>query len=318
MIAPERLLSMSSLDALKAQVQEVLVPPLKSTHLYFSTPVSAGGTATSVSVTIDKSRAPVELWDRIGVETFTYPRLDLAEFTEGLSLIVKSSLPADARAVLNAAFEPYSIPIGDSDVVPAFYTAFGSSVILAAEKSYRWVGEVNCFIDMLGIEITPLILVSQFTPPFNATFRSSEIKQLLLNYLNVSNASSLPETIQPNMLTFGNPEVNGPIMERNNTRIQLMFRGIPFIGNLYIYYMRRGFEDTFRWPKKVSGPVKNNMTDLAGVLSNQMGCTITAADITSGTFPAIDIGQSLKFPVFINPSSLAYVGSIMVEYTRTS
>lgn len=318
MIAPETLLRMLPVDALRAQIGEIVKPPLSAYHLRIGKPSVVSGKTTTVPLTLDKSRAPVELWDRVGDFELTYERIDLGEFTSSLNRTVKSALPTTPVNILNGAFYTAGIPVVDEDLVPAEFTQLGAVPIMAGDESYRWVGEANFIIAQLGIEILPLIVVNTFSLSFTKDFRSADIKNRLATQLSISNASSLPTTILPGMFTLSDPEVNGPIASGDNTKLTLTFNGMPYIGGFSLTYARRGFENTFRFPIKVSSSGTSNVKQLSGILSNQMGCVITPEDIVSGQFPSIAVGQTVKFPVTIEPTSLAYVGDILVEYTRTN
>lgn len=318
MIASERLLTMHPLDALRAQMEEVIKPPLKAAYLKVSSPKSLGGTLTSVEVSVDRSKTPLDLWEIAGRTTFTYNRLNLDAFTKGINKKVKVSLGVHSQSVLQAMLDPYHIPVAGNDVVDALHTAYGDTTLTADEKSWRWVGETGCVLEVMGIEITHLLKVDHFTIPFDAQFFSDKIKDRLMTYVNMANASSLPTPIEKAMITFNAPEVNAPNSYGDNTRLQLFFNGMPYVGSVFVYYMRRDFDITFRHPVKISGGQLTNTQALAGALSSQMGCTITAADIKSEAFPQMVKGSTTPMAVNIDVSSLAYVGSILVHYSRTT
>lgn len=318
MIAPETLLRMHPLDALRAQIGEQLKAPLKSSYLKIQPPVSLGGTLTSVSASIDKSKTPVELWGLDGKLDFQYTRLDVEAFTSGISRSVKSSLPVTSDQVLRAILSPYSIPVDVSDVAPAEYTSYGEFDLIAAERSWRWVGEVQVMLNVLQLDINTCILADVFSIPFDRQFYSDNIKARLVTFLNLSNVSSLPEILVPSMFDVGVPEVNGPIAKGDNTKLPLIFRGTPYTNTLNVYYQRRGFEKTFTVPVKLSGGQLSNTQQLAAQLSAQMGCTITADDILSEPFPQMSTSKPTKLAVNFNPTSLAYVGTVLVQYSRTT
>lgn len=317
-IAPETLLKMHPLDALRAQIGEKLKAPLKATHLKFEKPVSLGGIDTSVQVSIDKSRAPVNLWDRVGTFTFENQRINLPAFLSGVNLSVAAEVPSTPDILMGNLFWPYRIPIADTDFIEDSYTQLGTAAILASPDSYRWVGEVDCVIARLGLEIAGRILVNTLTLSHTSAFISLNIKNLVATHLNLMNAASLAEPIQTNMFTVSAITENGPQDAGDNTALLLTFNGAPYIGALTVYYGRRSWPLTFRRPIKSSGPGFANMTQLAALLSTQMGCVITAADIKPASMPTMAVGAKATFPVTFANNSLAYTGAILVEYTRTS
>lgn len=316
MIAPETLLKMHPLDAVRAQIQEKVRAPLKAIHLKIDKPVSLGGTRTQVFATIDKKRAPVELWDRTGGYLFEYDRFDLTAFTDGMNKSLFSQLPTTSADLLEALFRPREIVVEDDDVVPAIFTELGNSELLAHEESYRWIGGITAIISAQALEITLLIRNKALTLPFNAEFKSSSIKAKILTYLNLSNPG-LPKELVGSMATLGVPEQVGPDHDGDNTRLQVIFNGIPYVGVLYVTYQRRSFPKTFKNALKISGAQLANTSLLATQLSGLMGCVITDADIANEVMPPQAVGSKQKMAVNFNEASLAYVGSILIEYTRT-
>lgn len=317
-IAPETLLKMHPLDALRAQIGEKLKAPLKATHLKIESPVSLGGVNTSVKVSIDKSKAPVSLWDRVGTFTFEYQRINLPAFLSGVNLSVAAEIPSTPKDLMGNLFWPYRIPISETDFVEDSYDQLGTVAIISSADSYRWVGEVDCVIARLGLEIAGRILVNTLTLSHTDAFISLNIKNQIATHLNLMNAASLAEPIQSNMFTISQVTENGPQDAGDNTALLLTFNGVPYIGALTVYYGRRSWPLTFRRPVKFGGPGYANMTQLAALLSTQMGCVIAATDIKPTAMPSIIVGAKATFPVTFANNSLAYCGAILVEYTRTS
>jgi hypothetical protein len=317
-IAPETLLKMHPLDALRAQIGEKLKAPLKATHLKIEAPVSLGGVNTSVKVSIDKSKAPVSLWDRVGTFTFEYQRISLPAFLSGVNLSVAAEVPSTPKDLMGNLFWPYRIPISETDFVEDSYDQLGTVAVISSADSYRWVGEVDCVIARLGLEIAGRILVNTLTLSHTDAFISLNIKNQIATHLNLMNAASLAEPIQSNMFTISQVSENGPQDAGDNTALLLTFNGVPYIGALTVYYGRRSWPLTFRRPVKFGGPGYANMTQLAALLSAQMGCVIAATDIKPTAMPTIAVGAKASFPVTFANNSLAYCGAILVEYTRTS
>lgn len=317
MIAPESLLRMHPLDALRAQIGERLKAPLQASYLKIEAPKAVSGVKTSVKVSIDKSKAPLDLWDRVGSFEFEYDRIDLNSFTSGLNKTVKAALPVTPQALLSNVFYLYGIPVIDSDLVDARYTTLGSADVIAADESYRWVGDVELTIAMLGIEILGLVMVNTFTFSFTADYRSADVKNRITTHFNLANSASLPTAVLPAMFTLGNPVVNNAEGEGDNTKIKLTFNGSPYIGSVDVIYGRRSFPDTFRWPVEITTPVIDTSA-LAPTLSTKLGCLITSGDLKAEPIPVVSVGQTVSFPVHFKETSLAYVGSILIEYTRTA
>lgn len=317
-IAPETLLRMHPLDALKAQIGEQLKVPMKGTYLRVDRPVSLGGLLTSVNVTLDLTKAPVSLWDKKGTFTFQYERISLPDFLAGLPLRVAAELPSTPQAILGNLFYPFGIPIADTDLVDTTYSALGKASILTSAESWRWVGDVDCTIAMLGLEIAGRVLVKSFTFSHTAAFTSVNVKSQIATHLNLMNASSLADQITSNMFTITAIAENGPQTAGDNTSALLTFNGAPYIGAITVYYGRRSWPLSFRWPVEITGPAYSTTPQLAAILTAQMGCTITVADILAKPVPVMAIGGSQTFPVEFAPTSLAYVGAILVTYTRTT
>jgi hypothetical protein len=308
---------MHPLDALKAQIGERLKAPLKSSYLKIEPPKSLGGLKTLVTVSVDKSRTPLNLWDRVGTHDFTYDRIDLNAFTSGLNKTVKAITPITGDSVLRNIFFPYAIPIASNDLVPSMFLSFGPIDILAGELSWRWVGEMRATLAMAGIEIGHLIAVDRYTFSFNTEYRSADVKGRLVTYLNMGNADRLPTPVTSAMMVLGNPTMNGPDENGDNTSITMTFTGAPYVGTITVFYGRRSFPRTFRYSVKLKGPRKTNHTDLAKMLGDELGCDIEPSDIRPEPFPSNAVGKN-KLVVFFDDNSLAYVGPVLVEYTVTT
>jgi hypothetical protein len=316
--APETLLKMHPLDALRTMITDQIKTPLKASYLKVEKPVSLGGLSTSVSVSLDKSRAPVSLWDRVDTVIFTYDRLDLSTFTTGLSLSVAAELPSTPAVLMDNLFYKYGIRNGKSDFADDTYTALGHATVIASPDSWRWVGEIDCSIIQLGLEISGRVLVNYLTFSWTSDFTSANIKNQIATHLNLMNASSLADVITANMFTVSNITENGPQDVGDNTSVLLTFNGSPYIGSLTVYYGRRSWPLSFKHPILMSGPAVTLTPELAAQLSTQMGCTITTADIQSMAVPSSAVGGTETFPIVFADTSLAFVGAILVKYTRTS
>lgn len=316
MIAPETLLKMHPLDAVRAQIQEQVRAPLQAIHLKIEKPVSLGGLRTQIFATIDKKRAPVELWDRTGGFMFEYDRLDLGNFVQGMNTALPSQLPTGSVDLLRALLNPRDIVVDDDDIVPAVYTQLGSAEIMAAEESYRWIGSMTMTINGQALEISTLVRNKTFTLSFTSNFKSSTVLGDLIMHLNLSNPG-LPKAVLAAMVSIGLPEQMGADHDGDNTRVLLTFNGFPYVGSIYATYQRRSFPKTFRNAIKIAGGAISNTSQLAGPLSGLMGCTITAADIAPQPMPNQALNSKQKVSVNFHGESLAYVGSILVEYNRT-
>ena len=317
MIAPEVLYKMHPEDAVRAMIDEHLKSPLKASHLRLGKPKSLGGLKTSVDVTINKSVAPVEMWDRTGSFTFEYNRTDLDAFTQGIDKGVRTSLPIEAFRILGGILAPFDIPVDDRDIAPAVYTALGPVTLTADELSYRWVGATNATLLIRYIEIGKLITVKHVILPFDKNFKSSTVKQRLALYLGLANASVFIPTLTGDMFTLGAPKANGNQSDKDNTLITMTFNGTPYTGTFDVSYQRRAF-DTFRKPPTLEGGAVANKQGLATLLSVQMGCEIAAADIRSEAMPTMAVGTTQDILVSFATTSLAYVGSFLIKYRRTS
>lgn len=318
MIAPELLFRMLPEDALRAMIGEKLKAPLKPEHLRLGKPKSAGGLVTKVDVTIDKGMAPVELWERVGAFTFTYNRVDMGSFTQTIPKTLNSQIPADVVDIFTGLLSPYNIPVDQLDVVPATYLSLGSVDLEADENSYRWVGGMTATLTQVIIQIDNMLLVKNFTIPFDKNYNSTTLKARLAMYINLANASVLRVPITESMFTVTSVKEHAPFVNADNTLVKLTFNNNPYKGSVEVIYQRRAFEKTFRTPVVLSGPQLTNKQELATLLSVQMGCEILATDLLSEAFPAVALGAEQKMSVSFAPASLAYIGSVLVKYSRTS
>lgn len=317
MIAPESLLRMYPLDALRAQIGEVLSPPLKPIHLRISEPISLGGLRTVVTFSVDKAIAPVDFWGVSGECEFEYDRLHLSSFTQGLDMDLSTALPAAAYQVLGSLLDKFRIPVVQEDIEEADFTSLGNVTLLASPKSYRWVGEVQARLVQRLYDITKLISVNKFTPPFTADFKTIDFKRIITQYLNIANASSLPVQLHGGMYEMGVPVEVGPHDKGDNTKVTLTFLDDPYVGEVDVIYGRRSFTKTYRFPEKVEGGPISTTRELASVLSARMGCSIASVDLLATPVDPMQIGETRRLIVGFAPTSPVYVGEIWIDYTRT-
>ena len=318
MIAPELLFRMHPEDALRAMIGEKLRAPLQAHHLRLSKPRVVSGVKTEVDVTIDKGMAPVELWERTNSFTFTYDRVDMGAFTSTIPKSINTDVPVDVEDIFRGLLSPYKIPVDTNDVIPATFVRVGAVTIDADELSYRWTGSMAATLVQRLIQIDNLLLVKKYALPFDNSFNSSAVKSRLAMHINLANASALRIPITAAMFSVSTIAAVGPVDRAENTRVGLIFNDNPYKGQVEVFYQRRSFEDSFRWPKEVAGPQYGNYQQLAGQLSIQMGCEILASDLLSDDFPPVAVGAEQLISVPFAPSSLAYVGSVLIKYRRTS
>lgn len=318
MIAPEILFRMNPEDAVRAMIGEKVKRPMKPEYLRLGKPKSLGGLRTSVEVTLDRSRAPVELWDREGSYFFEYNRTDIGQFLQSTDRSLKTALPVDVVNILTAILSPFGIPVDEQDVVPAVFLTLGPADINANDDSYRWVGDTTATLIARVIELSTLLKVARLIVPFDRNYKSSTVKDSIALQLSMANATALDVPITAAMFTLSAPAVNGSTISEDNTKVDLTFNGLPYTGTVSVTYQRRSFGNTFRKPVQLSGAQLSNKQQLATKLSVQMGCEILAADIRNEVFPAQSVGSVQDIPVTFDDSSLAYVGTVLVKYRRTS
>jgi hypothetical protein len=318
MIAPEILFRMHPEDAVRAMIGEKVKRPMKADYLRLGKPKSLGGLRTSVEVTLDRSRAPVELWDREGSYFFEYDRTDIGQFLQSTNRTLKTALPVDVVNILTAILSPFAIPVDEQDVVPAVFLTLGQADINANDDSYRWVGDTTATLIARVIELSTLLKVARLIVPFDRNYKSSTVKDSIALQLSMANATALDVPITAAMFALSAPVVNGSTTSEDNTKVDLTFNGLPYSGTVSVTYQRRSFGNTFRKPVQLSGTQLSNKQQLATKLSVQMGCEILAADIRNEVFPAQSVGSVQDIPVTFDDSSLAYVGTVLVKYRRTS
>lgn len=316
-IAPETLLRMYPLDALKAQMGGNLKAPLQAKHLKISTPLALIGTKTKVVVSVDKSTAPAELWGAVDEFEFEYERIDLDQFTDGLNKTISTALPVAAHYLLGSMLDKFKIPVVSGDVENTEFPTLGQVSLYAGVNSYRWVGNVQVMLSQVLYRITPLILNNVFTPAFTPDYTSVDFKRNITQLLNIANQAGLPITITTDMFTLSSPVVVGANLEGKNTSIALSFNSSPYVGVVEVIYARRSFPKTYRTPLVISGGEVVDTNVLYGELSTQLGCVITQADLLSTPMDTLSVGQSTLIPVMFDPSSLVYVGEVWINYTRT-
>src|SRR5690606_37390700 len=124
-MTPEELLMMDPLDALRAQIDEVLKPPMKAAYLHISEPESLGGVRTKVKASVDITQTPIELWDRIGVVEFEYDRIELDSFFLGANKTLKTTLPISDSIVFTNILHRYRIPVRAGDTAGAVFSDYG-------------------------------------------------------------------------------------------------------------------------------------------------------------------------------------------------
>ena len=312
-MAPEELLRLDSRDAVYKMAQADIDArglPLNAYWYRISKPEAVTETLTSVTLYIDKAKAPVEHWSTCAWFTVAYHRIKIDDFVTGLT--IASKFPTTHENLIRAHMARFNIPVSESDFKDRNVAGPGTETIVANEEGYRWVGRVEITTQEYTRNITPLIERNNVVTNFSPEYSSANIKKDIIAHLNRYNKSTLLKPLNP-----GNVQICLPIAldydHKNNTKILIRAIGDNYEGEAYIHYSRRDFAETNRKPIVMKYRDYVTAKDLLADLSEKAKCVIVESDIDDIAITAPLHQRPLEYIIYFSETSLAYRGFIKVK-----
>lgn len=123
-------------------------PDVEYKHLHVGLPVAVDGTLTRVSVAVNPSAAPVNLWAFSEPMDFHYHRYDI-EFLMGevRMAVASDSFPVFTTEILHRITERTGIPFSHDDFINSVFTTHGTFTLEANPYSLKWVGSVPLILE---------------------------------------------------------------------------------------------------------------------------------------------------------------------------
>lgn len=270
------------------------------------------GTLTSVLFTLDKLSTPVDHWDSPELFTVEYHRLRLNDFKRDEPFRV--TLPTDTKVVLTSLFEEYRIRYEDEDFHEVeSISSVGSITIYANSDSYRWVGSVDLDLMKYVRTLSDIVERNNIVTDFSDEYSSLGLRDDIVDHLNMINKGRTRRLINKGDVTIGVPIKSGPNRSSRNTRVKLMSIGDEFIGEAYIYYRRKTFDETWGYPLEyVWQSHWVNYTDMLSVIGDTLKCRITQNDIHNELITPPQRNRPVTFTIQFKDDSLGYVGGVTI------
>lgn len=143
MLTTKQLLGMTSQDALAAMLNDINPGlNLNGADVIYGSPQSLGATLTQVSLGMRRQYSPLDFVPYTGAVTFTYNRLNIADFATLAFTDYAPTLPITTLDLLNTLESLYGCTFDPNDfVIDQITTANNGQYVLRTQPtSLRWVG----------------------------------------------------------------------------------------------------------------------------------------------------------------------------------
>lgn len=143
------LLSMKHPAAMKSMIQEKLVLGVSVGHLMTANPIALQNGAMRVGVYLTPQAYKDPTWLYRGESEFTYNRMDLENFFQGINLVVAIPAVARTRHLVNKLERIFDIDIDDLDYIDEEILHGGQQIfytLRASPTSQRWRGRVGVIV----------------------------------------------------------------------------------------------------------------------------------------------------------------------------
>jgi len=324
MLNTPQLLKLTPTAALWEIIQSCLSAGFKREYLTIGLPTEDSGLVTRIPLSLDKSKAPVEYWGHTGVVLFSYNRLDLETFFDGMDLEFYTKFPITVGYFVSMVADRYGIVFDSNDFGGGVITQESAKdfMLAAQAQSLRWVGQVKPTIRPLIRPISQVVLKNRLATvadPVEGQVDAPNVKTLAVAEINAINPTvDIPLLLEE--CTLENPVAVSGTADGTNTRITLrIVNSKTYSGSMNIYYRRR---DIIKLTDFETVPVTTDTAtttaDLMVIIAARFGFYLDPADVASNALPDMEVGETQTLVIAIKSASLLYVGSVTVDYTKGS
>lgn len=312
------LLRLTPETALREMITESLVPGVSSSAFKLGEPVEVSGKDTSIILELDKLNVPVDLWIYSGVVDFRYPRLDLGVEFAKFEPEVVVDFPTTTKTICDAITKRYGILFDEKDFVEQYleYVERNGFVLTSKPESLRWVGNYPMQIKQRVLELNESFLnkyLELYNEPVTGPFAV-----LFVAAINAGNLEYLYREVLQSELVFSDPEPANVLDHERNTQIVVSVGTSDlYKGETTFYYNRLNLSAlTHDEPPLVRSIRYSEYWEAAIDAGEQLGVTITQADVVPGVLPAPAQGVVVDLTIEIVEHSKAFTGPLHIRFQR--
>lgn len=321
MLSTLDLLSLSPEEAMLAILQHEMKPGFDVAKLTIGPPISDGGTATHVLISIDKGKVPLEYWAFDEPFDFQYERLDLAGTFADLGLSVTSPLPTTRLALIETLFLKSGIFFDPSEFVDGEVTT-DTEFTIEADVSSRWVGSVNVSVvrkvDSLSDSVTVTNLYDALKYNTNISVQSGPGAVRLITALIAANNLELPTQVNLEDYEFSEVTELNQRDDISNTSVKItILNSDRYSGSVVVTFRRLNLSKISDYSNVVIySRVEVSTISLGLKVADQLNIYMAAEDLLEDPLPYLTIDQQADVSIFAHGDSLLYISELTVEWHK--
>ena len=302
--------------AFQTLLSGMLVPGTDPSVFGRDTPVAVSGVKTKLNVKVAKERAPVGMWVYQDQQAITYNRITLASLAAKYPPTIYADFPTTKKALFDSYLSKVGLfPRGD-DITAGNVAAPGTVAMACKASSFLLTGSQNYTIKQAPKFLADVVKNTGLSL-FNVTKDMSGVAlTLMVAEVNAKNAATLPRPILATEVKAGVPRILNEY-DGVNTEVELIGKNSEvYLDQVTLSYHRVNFSWYLGGTQMIiKGASKPTTTYLLSEIRRITGFTMEVDDIVPDDYATIPKGQTQTITVFIQPTSLRYVGEITIDYT---
>lgn len=302
--------------AFQTLLSGMLVPGTDPSVFGHDTPVAVSGVKTKINVKVVKDRAPVQMWVYQDQQAINYNRITLAALAAKYPPTIYADFPTTKKALFDSYLSKAGLYPRGLDITDGAVTAPGTVAMACRASAFLLTGSQNYTIKQAPKFLADVVKNTDLSL-YNVTKdMTGTALNLMVAEVNAKNAATLPRPITVTEVKAGVPRVLSEY-DDVNTEVDLIGNNSQvYLDKVTLSYHRVNFSWYLGGTQMViKGASKPTTAYLLSEIRRITGFTMEVDDIVPDDYATIPKGETQTITVFIQPSSLRYVGEITIDYT---
>lgn len=274
-----------------------------------------GSDLVETPVSIDRSSAHISVWPYEGEVAIKYRRVKLSDLISRYGDVVRHDLPASRRQIMAAYFSSRGLHDRADQIKDGPVLTYTDHLFEVDGSPFLLEGSCALVVKPIQRALAAVVRNTKVDGFRLTSHLSQSAKALLVSQIQTGNSATLPNPLNPALISMGDPVVlNG--YRYDNTAIRVTAVGDDFYqGSVDITYSRYDFGwVTGGNQVEVSGPRTPTLQYILQQVSAITGVSIAAGDVVSRTFPTQAAGTVSTYTIEFDPASVKFVGELTVDY----
>lgn len=281
-------------------------------------PVATGVTDVQASFTVRvaKEKAPVDMWVYKDAQLITYNRVKLSAVAAKYAPTIYADFPTTKNALFSKYLTKNELFDRGADVTAGAVTGPGTVQLTAIPGSFLLTGSQNFTVKQAPKYLSEIVEVTQLATFDPTKHMTGPAWNQMVASVNTLNASKLPRPILPAEVKAGVP-VKLNEYDEINTEVEMINNGSEvYLDRVILSYHRVNFSWLLNGEQMIlKGPRLVTTQILLDKIRTKTGYTMDMDDLVTSTYDPVPVGTTATLTVFIQESSLRYVGEITIDYT---